>query len=76
MHTRSSPTGGRLSILAFVAMMFMLVVVPVGAQPAPAMVNVNSYLCPADYDQVSDCLKIGDVTVSVSADGAFRSAPR
>jgi hypothetical protein len=70
MHTRTRSGRRLLSIFAFVTTIFAFAAAPIGAQPAPATVNVNSYLCPADYDQVSDCLKIGDVTVSISADGS------
>jgi hypothetical protein len=64
---RSSPSRG-MPFLAFAALMLALVATPVGAQPS-ATVSVNSWLCPAGYDQISDCLKIGDVTVAITADG-------
>jgi len=57
-----------LPLLALIALLFAFVASPVGAQPT-ATVNVNSWLCPAGYDQIMDCLKIGDVTVAVAADG-------
>jgi hypothetical protein len=50
-------------------MLFMLLATPAAAQASPATVNVNSYQCPAGYDRVSDCIKIGGVVVSVTADG-------
>jgi len=66
---RFRPRRRPFSILAIASMLFLMLAAPAGAQAAPATVNVNSYQCPAGYDQVSDCIKTGGVVVSVSADG-------
>ncbi|HEV2129199.1 MAG TPA: hypothetical protein VGR22_11325 [Thermomicrobiales bacterium] len=39
------------------------------AQPAPALMSINSWLCRSDYDRISDCEKIGGVIVSIRSDG-------
>ncbi|MDQ4044517.1 MAG: thrombospondin type 3 repeat-containing protein [Chloroflexota bacterium] len=57
-------------ILALLALAFVSFGIPAAAaQPAPAIVGINSWLCPSDYDQISDCEKIGGVVVSIQADG-------
>ncbi|MDQ3512479.1 MAG: hypothetical protein M3462_02260, partial [Chloroflexota bacterium] len=63
----------RLPILSFVAAIFALAlaVLPAGAQTAPAELNLNAYQCPADYDQISDCVKLSGVVVDVAQNQAF-----
>ena len=59
----------RLITLIFGMMLLLLAAAPAGAESPRSYVNLNSWYCPADYDQVSDCTKIGDVFVRVTADG-------
>lgn len=60
------------AILSLVAMLMLLLVsgaTSASAQAPQSSVSINSYACPPDYDQVSDCTKIGGVTVRVLEDG-------
>lgn len=59
------------AIVALVVMLLLLMTAGTGstsAQGPQSSVSINSYSCPADYDQVSDCTKIGGVTVRVLED--------
>lgn len=70
MKRTSIPFARVLTMLVMVFGLAAATAVSAGAQDAQAVqtyVNVNSYSCPADYDQISDCQKIGDVVVSVLA---------
>ena len=63
---------GAESILTLVAMLMLLLVAGAGsasAQAPQSSVSINSYSCPPDYDQVSDCTKIGGVVLRVLEDG-------
>lgn len=63
---------GPESILTLVAMLILLLLAGTGsasAQAPTSTVSINSYSCPPDYDQVSDCTKIGNVSVRVIEDG-------
>jgi hypothetical protein len=56
-------------LLGLVSILMMLFPAGAGAQTTQSSVNLNTYSCPAGYDQVSDCTKIGGVTVRVIANG-------
>lgn len=59
------------SILAFLlaAITLLFAASPAAAQAPQSSINLNAYQCPADYDRVSDCTKLGGVVVSVTQDG-------
>jgi hypothetical protein len=70
-HERTQATMKRRPIysLLFAIFTLLLAAVPTGAQAPESFLNLNAYQCPADYDQVSDCTKLGGVVVAVSQDG-------
>lgn len=55
--------------LLFAVFAMLLSAIPAGAQAPASSLNLNAYHCPAGYDQVSDCTKLGDVYVDVYQDG-------
>jgi hypothetical protein len=57
------------TVLGLLCIFFMLFPTGAAAQSGQGTVNINSYSCPAGYDQVADCTKVGGVTVRVKADG-------
>lgn len=60
------------AVLTLIAMLMLLLVGGAGhasAQAPQSTVSINTYSCPSDYDQVSDCTKIGGVTLRVLEDG-------
>jgi hypothetical protein len=59
----------RLPPMVFALVLLALAVVPVGAQAPQSSLTLNAYQCPADYDEVSDCVRLGGVAVSVKQDG-------
>jgi hypothetical protein len=67
INFRSSFRRGGAFFFACVAMLLALPFVASGASAqGTATVSVNSYSCPAGYDRISDCTKIGGVSVRVS----------
>lgn len=54
-------------LIAATALLFAAL--PGAAQAPQSSINLNTYQCPADYDQVSDCTKLDGVVVSVTQDG-------
>ena len=62
----------RLPFLSFAFAIFALAltILPAGAQTEPAELNLNAYQCPADYDQISDCVKLSGVAVDVKQNQA------
>lgn len=69
MHGIFGRLKSRFRILGLLGIFFMILPAGAGAQGGSATVNINSYSCPAGYDRVADCTKIGGVTVRVMADG-------
>lgn len=58
-------------LIGLIAMFMLLISAGAGsaaAQGGEGTVSINSYSCPADYDQISDCMKIGGVSVRVTTD--------
>ena len=66
-----TPLGRRLPLLTLA--LLALLGLPAGAaassQTQQSFINLNSYDCPAGYDEVADCEKIGGVVVSILVDG-------
>ncbi len=57
--------------LLFAVFTLVLTAIPTSAQAPESSLNLNAYHCPAGYDQVSDCTKLGDVYVDVYQDGQY-----
>jgi hypothetical protein len=70
MH-RTSFRVSRIAALALFAIALLLGPGRAMAQTTVTTATLNSWLCPAGYDRVSDCTKIGGVIVSLTADGEF-----
>lgn len=69
MRTIMSRVGSASKALGLLSIVMMLAPMGAGAQTGQGSININTYSCPTGYDQVSDCTKIGGVTVRVLADG-------
>ena len=68
--------GATWTVLPLIAMLVMLLVAGAGtatAQAPQGTVSIHTYACPADYDQVSDCTRIGGVSIRVSTDAPSSS---
>lgn len=58
-----------VSPVLFALIALVLAALPAGAQAPQSSLNLNAYQCPAGYDRISDCTKLGGVVVAVTQDG-------